>query len=149
MPPQTKKASRAGAGKKAARSNRPPSKAGAKAGKSSGKSSQLPRKKAPGASVVAKRDAPARRTGADKGREAPTREGQVPRNPQPAAASRQVAEADHMHRDPRWTQPKMDAKWMRAKRDPRKEGGLSKERQVRRMQPVTNWYRQAPKPKGS
>lgn len=145
MPPQTKKASRAGAGKKAARSNRPTPKAGTKARKSS----QQARRKAPGASVVAKRDAPARDRGADRRGEAPTREGQVQRNPQQAPASRQAAEADHMHRDPRWTQPKMDAKWMRAKRDPRKEGGLSKERQVRRMQPVTNWYRQAPKPKGS
>jgi hypothetical protein len=145
MPPQTKKASRAGSRKKAARSNRPTAKAGTK----TRKSAPAPRRKAPGASVVAKRDAPVRDSGADMEGEAPTREGQVRRNPQPAAASRQVAEADHMHRDPRWTQPKMDAKWMRAKRDPRKEGGLSKERQVRRMQPVTNWYRQAPKPKGS
>ena len=63
-------------------------------------------------------------------------------------ALRHDAKAEHEHRDPRWTEPKMDAKWAKAHHDPRKEGGISKDRVAPRMGGMVNWFRKAPKSKG-
>ncbi|MCA1819029.1 MAG: hypothetical protein ABR562_02955 [Thermoplasmatota archaeon] len=112
------------------------------------KAARKPKKAAkrakPDAEVVSKRDAPAREPGIER----VSRQRRDVRAPVPRSTEtvRHGEEADHMHRDPRWTQPKMDAKWSRAKHDPRKEYGLAKDRQVPRMNAMTNWFRKAPKP---
>lgn len=57
--------------------------------------------------------------------------------------------ADHAHQDPRWQQEKPDERFAKARTDPRLDPGAIKTRGVPRMDNVTNWYRQAPKPKES
>ena len=117
-----------------------------------------PEKGAKKSAAKAPRKAPARGadTGADMPDEAPGRETHGDARPTPKGsraaqvreALRHDAKAEHEHRDPRWTEPKMDGKLAKAHHDPRKEGGISKDRQARRMGGMVNWFRKAPKSKG-
>jgi hypothetical protein len=59
---------------------------------------------------------------------------------------RHLAEAEHAHRDPRIEQAGIHGA-APGHHDPRKDGGLAKDRIVARMKPQVNWFRRAPKHK--
>lgn len=162
---------KAGAGKtkKSAKSSAPtkaspttmPKRAAKSPGKAAKKSAKKAAKKAPGGKPVVSRDAEPRRPGADQERDgtagkAPEKEvhgdarpGPVPHATQSREVMRRNEEAERMHQDPRGPAGKADGRFARAKHDPRKEYGLAKDRQVSRMNNIVNWFRRAPKPKGT
>lgn len=60
---------------------------------------------------------------------------------------RHLSAAEHAHQDPRWEQAKPDDKYAKPHVDPRLDQGAIKNRRIPRLDSVSNWFRQAAKPK--